>query len=416
MKKRVMFAILLIAMVVLTLMPVSLVRAEDVWRPPLSGSDCDATTLEYGGHTIAEGFAASISANLPLDGHTTQLKFGCAVAGLGDPWETGPMYGSEYVPYVKEMWIRVEGDHHYSDQEDAIFDNTGTGESSCGLFEAVLTMIGIVFNAWQIYDWLAEIYQQPPDAEWKVNGHWTKAIIRQKTEPGWNPPGVRYVNPDEPRLQTATANIMPAFFEEGGSYVLNITAQTEIYVQQYTWYNNYIQHHHIGTYRVSFEVSVDPACAMKTEVDGEFYVPSVTAGLLKIEMLFNDADIEGDQTGGTSPYGTINRYPDGTVNIIDLSFIGGAAMGSHEGDENWDYMADVVPDKVISIRDLYVAAHNFGKSGTYITSLAGVTVTFDVGGTKSPNPDDGSVTIPQDATSFTVKRYGTPIGAMIIFW
>ena len=79
-------------------------------------------------------------------------------------------------------------------------------------------------------------------------------------------------------------------------------------------------------------------------------------------------------------------------------------------------MADIVPDRKINILDISVVSINFGKSGTYITSLAGVTVTFDVGGTKQPDPNDGSVTIPQDATSFTVKRYGTPIGAMIIFW
>jgi hypothetical protein len=51
--------------------------------------------------------------------------------------------------------------------------------------------------------------------------------------------------------------------------------------------------------------------AMKTRADGCFYVPTVTTGLLKIEMLFDDSGIEGDQTGGTSPYESIKSYPDG---------------------------------------------------------------------------------------------------------
>jgi hypothetical protein len=126
---------------------------------------------------------------------------------------------------------------------------------------------------------------------------------------------------------------------------------------------------------------VPPVCAMKTRTDRYFYVPTVATDLLKIEMLFDDSGIEGDQTGGTTPYGSIVNYPDGIVDGVDLGLIG----------------------------------RNWGTSGIYITDLTGVTVAFDTGEVLSPN-SYGYIPIPQDATSFHVTRYGNPIGAMIIFW
>lgn len=44
MKKRFVFVTLLIAMVVLTQIPISLVRAVDTGLKPISGSPCDPTT------------------------------------------------------------------------------------------------------------------------------------------------------------------------------------------------------------------------------------------------------------------------------------------------------------------------------------------------------------------------------------
>jgi hypothetical protein len=158
----------------------------------------------------------------------------------------------------------------------------------------------------------------------------------------------------------------------------------------------------------------EPIYAMKTKTDGIFYVPSIVSYPLKVEMLFNTAGLVGDQTGGTSPYSSINNYPDEYVGIDDIFFVA-HHFGYEEGDSGWDYMADVIPDKYIGQDDINLVASHFGNSGTYITSLSGVTVTFNIGGTIIPN-SDGFVAIPQGATSFTVKRNGTPIGAMIIFW
>lgn len=155
-------------------------------------------------------------------------------------------------------------------------------------------------------------------------------------------------------------------------------------------------------------------CALKTRTDGYFYRPNLAIDLLKIEMLFDNQNIVGDQIGGTSPYSTITAYPDGEVDLRDVYFVS-IKYGLVEGQSGWDYMADLVPDGTIDLKDYYTVCLNYGKSGTYITSLAGVTVTFNTGQTISPD-SDGFVTIPSGATSFTVKRYGTPIGAMVIFY
>lgn len=159
----------------------------------------------------------------------------------------------------------------------------------------------------------------------------------------------------------------------------------------------------------------EPVCAMKTKKEnGLFYVPTVASLLLKVEMLFDNAGLAGDQTGGTSPYGSIENYPDGYVGIDDIFFVAGH-FGYEENESGWDYMADVIPDGYIGIDDIMLVSSHYGNSGTYITSLTGVTVVFNVGGEVSPD-SNGFVTIPEGATIFTVKRNGTPIGATIIFW
>ena len=253
MKKRFVFVTFLIA-IALTQIPVSRVRAEDTILEPVSGSDCDPTTFVYDGHTIAEGFAVCASADLPF-GVITQIKFGGAVAGLGDPWvESGIGCYIEYTPYVKEIRVRVEGDAPYTAIEDTIYDNTGTGGSSVETFPVILEIIGAIFNAWQIYAWLSEVYQLPPVAEWDYNGHWSEAIVRQKTEPGYYP-FQEWANPNNPRLQTACANVW-GYFYEGSSRGLNVTAQAEIYLQKDSVVTQGIVHEYIGTYEVSFQVSV----------------------------------------------------------------------------------------------------------------------------------------------------------------
>ena len=158
----------------------------------------------------------------------------------------------------------------------------------------------------------------------------------------------------------------------------------------------------------------EPVCAMKTKINGTFYMPNIVTNLLKIELLFDNQNLTGDQTGGTSPYGTVANYPNAIINVFDSTVISGH-VGESEGNPNWNYMADINPDRTINLFDAIWISRNAGKTGTYITSLAGVTVVFNTGEEKYPD-GDGFVAIPENATSFTVKRNGTPVGAMIIFW
>ena len=123
--------------------------------------------------------------------------------------------------------------------------------------------------------------------------------------------------------------------------------------------------------------------AMKTETDGYFYVPNAATDLLKAEILFDC--YAGDQDGGASPYGSIENYPDGKINMKDVGFVA-SHFGKVEGDEGWNYMADVIADKIVDMRDISLVGSRFGCVGlTFITSLTGVTVTFVTGETESPD-------------------------------
>jgi hypothetical protein len=158
----------------------------------------------------------------------------------------------------------------------------------------------------------------------------------------------------------------------------------------------------------------EPICALKTRTDGDFYMPNVATDLLKIEMLFNDSRIIGDQTGGSSPYPTISHWPSSTIDISDLVFVMDK-VGKSEGSADWDYMADVIPSRAVDISDLVLVINNIPSSGNYIYDLTGVTVVFNTGEEKLPD-SDGFVVIPSGAIGFTVKRNGTSIGAMVIFY
>jgi hypothetical protein len=145
---------------------------------------------------------------------------------------------------------------------------------------------------------------------------------------------------------------------------------------------------------------------MKTLTNGSFYVPNTGTDLLKVEMLFDNANLTGDQTGGTPLYSGISNWPDRYVNAKDSIFLG-HAFGSKEGEANWNYMADIVPDKIISAKDSIKLGANFGRSGSYIYVLSGVTVTFNTG--QQLGLDQyGCVVIPEGAVNFTVSATTRP--------
>jgi hypothetical protein len=333
-------------------------------------------TFEYAGHTISKGFAVSISADLPIgDDRITQLKFGGAVAGLGDSWtESGWGIWAEYTPYVDEITLRVEGDSHYTDQEDAIYDNTGTGGSSCGLFETVLTGIDLAFNAWTIYDWLKGIYQQPPVAEWQKDGHWSKAIVRQVKE--WLL-WYQYVNPDKPRLQTATANVW-GYFEKGCSYILNITAEAKIYVQGLMILSDgtvIVCSDHIGTYGVSFQVIIEPDLVLiSNDLDftniGESTTEVFNPGVYRVKLYAEFAGYHASNelswyTANTSDYNLIFSGPEGNFGYINppisKQFVANNKFGlSFLSGEGIRYYTETSrnPDKPIKHAQIYVNLDN----------------------------------------------------------
>jgi hypothetical protein len=136
------------------------------------------------------------------------------------------------------------------------------------------------------------------------------------------------------------------------------------------------------------------ACALKTTTNGGFYVPNpayVNATYIRVELLFHH--VAGDQTSNTtSPYGTIKNYPDGWVNMLDVSFVEGKFM-LNESQNGWDYMADVFPDRAINMVDIQIVINNYFKNETCTYDLSGVTVRFDAGQVESPDAD-GFLQIP----------------------
>jgi len=156
----------------------------------------------------------------------------------------------------------------------------------------------------------------------------------------------------------------------------------------------------------------NPVCAMKTLANGYFYIPSVNDTILKIELLFNET-LVADQTSGVSPYPNITKWPNGVVDIYDAIFVQGH-LGQQEGNANWEYMADVVADKVIDIYDAIKVGNHYGNSGTYDTNLTSLSITFSGGNTFTPDLN-GYIQIPQNATSFTVYRNGSQTGALVVF-
>jgi hypothetical protein len=167
------------------------------------------------------------------------------------------------------------------------------------------------------------------------------------------------------------------------------------------------------------EISVaapQPLYAMKTLTNGWFYIPTIPAipTRLKIEMVFNDSHLVGDQYGNVSKYST-TTWPDGSVDGKDITFVAGA-FGTMPGNSRWNYMADVLGNQKVDGRDIIAVVHNFDQKGTYQTwPVSGVNVTFNTGPTITPD-SSGYVTISSGATSFIVYQNGIPIGAMVTFW
>ena len=270
----------MIAMVALTQIQISPVLAnekEETPLSPVSGSDVNDQTFVAYEHLVADGFAAAITMDLPVGKmESTHARIAFAV-GLGDIWdEETPYAWAEYTPYVKEMWLKVEGDGDYEPTTGMIVDNTGTGGSSTPDFLTALGVIFMLFDAYQIVNFLMEVYQEPPSKEWVPELHWVKAIVRQTGDPAV-----------VPRLQTAGA-WLDSYFKRDGLNSLTITAEAEIYLQVVTGTASGISivHKHIGAYSVSYEVEFTvgpkPVGGIMTPTSIQLLLPKIVAILASL--------------------------------------------------------------------------------------------------------------------------------------
>ncbi len=146
--------------------------------------------------------------------------------------------------------------------------------------------------------------------------------------------------------------------------------------------------------------------SMKTKTNGCFYVPSITTDMFRIEKVFNDTNIVGDQTAAYNetyrPLQELTAYPDGRVDAPDVSLVA-SKYGKREGQAGWDYMADVVPDTKIDAKDTALVASHNGLHGNYIEPIdyGRLSVTFDNGEVRAPDYL-GFVEIPSNTTKFNV--------------
>jgi hypothetical protein len=202
----------------------------------------------------------------------------------------------------------------------------------------------------------------------------------------------------------------------------------------------------------------NPVFAMKSiPVSGYCYLPNPALNLtlyLRIEEFYNDSKLVGDLDSVVSPAayqpGNVSftwqshwmgknparEYPDGRCSLTDV-FDVFMAYGSAEGDPRWNYMADVSPDRVINLKDIFRVCVCYGHTGTYVWPYTNqtswdngyaISVTFYPSGATINGPDSlGCVNIPHPSsdTYFVVTLTSAPsgsglvpgpIGAVISFW
>ncbi len=175
-----------------------------------------------------------------------------------------------------------------------------------------------------------------------------------------------------------------------------------------------------------------PVAAIKTDITGYTYIPNIpNIKRLKIEEWCNMGNgwdpvtdgcgrILGDQAGGTSPYPSIKNWPDGNVDSSDMIIIF-RALGSSEGMSNFNYMADVNPDRIIDESDNTTATRRLGLNGTYSSNLSRIMVWFDDISNPFIPDANGYILIPPGASHINVWGYyigdgGAEVMSLITFY
>lgn len=189
--------------------------------------------------------------------------------------------------------------------------------------------------------------------------------------------------------------------------------------------------------------------AMKGGTNGYLYVPSPTyepnvtaikveewCGMSPTDCQTNDAGTTKcgcdrllcDQAGGANPYYSLGggpvfwgsaQWPNGQIDLgLDSNYI--SLVGTPEGTNNFpmipfEYEADCVPDRQISMADITPAWNDVNLTGTYTTDISNIHVVFSTGQDIAVNAL-GYIDIPAGATSFTVYNGSNTAMALVTFW
>jgi len=146
-------------------------------------------------------------------------------------------------------------------------------------------------------------------------------------------------------------------------------------------------------------------CRMKTLADGYFYIPDLpNINSIQILQYREDDYLIGDCR--PTPI-------DGKIDLKDYNWIS-TKYGTNEGDANWDYMADIDPDRKCDLKDISKVSNNYGRVGSYSYDVDSLTVEWSNGQIDNV-PSDGKLAVPDGVTYFYVKKNGNGVNAYVIF-
>ncbi|MGB9774804.1 MAG: InlB B-repeat-containing protein, partial [Bacteroidota bacterium] len=281
----------------------------------VSGSNRDLRTFTYNGHVVSEGFAATVTTFRPVRPNEESFsKAGIAVS-LGGAWFEGEGVGAtHYFPFVKEMWIKIEGDSNFRNEvhPNGIATNTGTGSNCTVSWKLVLDILKIILPSI-----LKRLFEAPPAKEWQSDLHWLKAIVRQDQPPE------DILGQWHQILQTAACDFDILFQNVVGYQYLAVTAGAEIWLERYYEGREVptISYYHIGDYSVSFTVEVPV-----TNEPNDPYTPSgPNSGYSGVSYNYS--------TSATDPNGDSLRYEfdwgDGSTTTTGYYPSGSTVYASH---------------------------------------------------------------------------------------
>jgi len=353
----------------------------------VSGSNNDLTPFTHAGHTVSDGFAATMTTLRPVrPGLESFSKAGLAVS-LSPSWSyTVDDEYHEYIPHVKAMWIKISGDSNFRKEihPDGLVTNTGRGGECTVSWEIVLAILEMILP-----EMLKMLFESPPAKEWQSDTHWLQAIFRAEY-PGY-PKDI--LGQYYPILRTAACDFDILFPTVKGYQYLNITAGAQIYVEHYM--EKYLDDHgengpekyveiavhHVGDYSVNFDVAVPV-----TNEPGMPMTPTgQTSGLTDTSYTYstattdpNDDDLRYMFDWGDGSNTTTGFYPSGAT---ASAFHSWSSPGTYQvrarAQDVYDEWGEWSPNLNVTIVQGYMLTIQTSTGGT--TSPAPGTYTYAEG-------------------------------------